>query len=141
MISQVETHKNTITCIIPPNWANPIAELEIKVNAYFSKLNQNIEKGSLKVVGERYVLFRGNNLSIDFVNSIQENFDFSTSEESLEFSQNFLYDFGSSIGKFFLNIIFSFQELMLKISSSTTQIIKIRLLLIILPLCLFLILA
>jgi len=92
-------NNDTVTCIIPSKWSSPIAKLEIKVNEHFSRLHQSIEKGLLKVDKDRYVLFRANSLSIDFNEMIKESFDFNDSLETFEFSQNFLYDLGYSIGK------------------------------------------
>jgi len=95
----INRDNETVTCVIPSIWSKPIAKLEIKVNDHFSRLFQSLDKGFLKVDKVRYVLFRANSLSVDFNLMIKENFDFNSNLESFEFSQNFLYDFGYSIGK------------------------------------------
>jgi len=90
---------HTVTCQIPDQWAPPIAKLEIQVNKYFSRLKQDLDLGTITVGDERYLLFRGHSLAVDFLTMVQQTFEFDGDGESLEFAQNFLYDLGYSIGK------------------------------------------
>eukprot|EP01130_Rhizamoeba_saxonica_P011824 TRINITY_DN4929_c0_g2_i1.p1 TRINITY_DN4929_c0_g2~~TRINITY_DN4929_c0_g2_i1.p1 ORF type:complete len:1295 (-),score=275.79 TRINITY_DN4929_c0_g2_i1:35-3886(-) len=95
-----EESKNlTVTCIVPEQWARPMAELENEINGYFSGLNQNLDMGSITVSGDRYILFRAHSIGYEFEKMIQGMSNFTTKEEGLEFSQNFLYDLGHSLGK------------------------------------------
>jgi predicted hydrocarbon binding protein len=90
---------HTVTCHIPDQWAPPIARLEIQVNKYFSRLKQDLDLGTITVGEERYLLFRGHSLAVDFLKMIQASFEFDNEHDSVEFAQNFLYDLGSGIGK------------------------------------------
>jgi serine/threonine protein kinase len=91
-------HAHTVTCSIPDRWAPPIAKLELQVNKYFSRLKQDLDLGTITVGDERYLLFRGHSLAVDFLQMVQSSFAFDSETESLEFAQNFLYDLGVAIG-------------------------------------------
>lgn len=97
--SDSSTHTRTVTCMAPEKWAPPLAKLEVQVNKYFSKLKQDLDMGTIHVNDERYVLFRGKSLALDFLNMVRSSFSFESEEQSLEFSQNFLYDLGYAVGK------------------------------------------
>lgn len=92
-------HAHTVTCSIPDRWAPPIAKLELQVNKYFSRLKQDLDLGTITVGDERYLLFRGHSLAVDFLQMVQSSFAFDSESESLEFAQNFLYDLGVAIGR------------------------------------------
>lgn len=89
----------TVTCKAPEKWTPPLAKLEIQVNKYFSKLKQDLDMGTIHVNDERYLLFRGKSLAVDFMDMVRSSFLFDNEDQSLEFSQNFLYDLGYAVGK------------------------------------------
>lgn len=97
--SDTSPHTRTVTCKAPEKWAPPLAKLEITVNNYFSKLKQDLNRGTITVNEERYLLFRGHSLAVDFMKMVKESFNFDNEDQSLEFAQNFLYDLGYAIGK------------------------------------------
>jgi serine/threonine protein kinase len=97
--SEAPPRTKTVTCQVPPKWASSIAKLELVVNKYFSRLRQDLQSGTITIGDERYLLMRSTSLTMDFFETMKQSFEFATDEESVEFSQNFLYDLGYYLGK------------------------------------------
>eukprot|EP01127_Copromyxa_protea_P010497 TRINITY_DN2552_c0_g2_i1.p1 TRINITY_DN2552_c0_g2~~TRINITY_DN2552_c0_g2_i1.p1 ORF type:complete len:1280 (+),score=216.70 TRINITY_DN2552_c0_g2_i1:44-3883(+) len=106
----------TITCDIPPLWSEPIAAIEVEVNGDFSNLKQNLDMGTINIHKQRLLLFRADNLTVNFVEFAQRIFKFEAKKEaeildSLPavskdkgnaaqlFAQNLLYQIGCGVGQ------------------------------------------
>eukprot|EP01124_Arcella_intermedia_P034880 TRINITY_DN8731_c0_g2_i1.p1 TRINITY_DN8731_c0_g2~~TRINITY_DN8731_c0_g2_i1.p1 ORF type:complete len:881 (+),score=243.33 TRINITY_DN8731_c0_g2_i1:314-2644(+) len=90
----------TVTCHIPAKWAQPIADIELKINRHFSQLGQDFDNGTIYVGQQRYILMRGESFASDFLRTIRAGFGLSENKaECLDISQKFLYELGIEIGK------------------------------------------
>lgn len=82
----------------PPDFAPIFDKAEGFVADYFSKLDIDQIKGSIKIDDERYVLMRASSLSIDFLNKVKSLYADKGEDEAIRIGQNFLFDISHVIG-------------------------------------------
>uniref|UniRef100_A0A6B2KWY3 Protein kinase domain-containing protein n=1 Tax=Arcella intermedia TaxID=1963864 RepID=A0A6B2KWY3_9EUKA len=119
------TNTSTVTCIIPPIWSLPTAQLEVKVNRHFSRLKQDLEDGTILVSRQRYLLFRAENFVSDIIRTIQVSFDLPKNEEISDIANSFLYSLGSYIGKEDSKELFKRTALTDKVTKITSAFVNI----------------
>eukprot|EP01126_Amoeba_proteus_P061267 TRINITY_DN8208_c0_g1_i2.p1 TRINITY_DN8208_c0_g1~~TRINITY_DN8208_c0_g1_i2.p1 ORF type:complete len:727 (+),score=165.29 TRINITY_DN8208_c0_g1_i2:247-2181(+) len=91
--------QQTITCEIPPIWSEPIAAIEVEINGEFSGLQQNLDHGTISLKKKRLLLFRADNLTLNFIEFSKSLFDFPKEADALCFAQNLQYQIGYGIGQ------------------------------------------
>jgi signal transduction histidine kinase len=75
------------------------AELEALVGRHFEERRHAPERGTVEVLGERYVLVRAASLSVEFFRLCEELFGEGREAEAAEFARNILFDLAHAIGK------------------------------------------
>ena len=88
---------NTVS--VPDNFYQVFLTAQNYVKNYFSKNQQDPQKGSIKFSGERYILVRAASMSIEFFDMMALLYKDRGEKEARTLSFNFLFDIAHSIGK------------------------------------------
>lgn len=87
------------TVIVPEGLAPLFGEIETKVEDHFNDFNFDPISGEITVHGQRYVLFRSDSMSYEFMDFIKERYSDRPEKEAISIGNNFLYDNSKVIGK------------------------------------------
>jgi len=69
------------------------------VEQYFQDKSHNPKEGSIEIFGQRYILVRGDSLSVDLFELMKERYQDAGDLEAIEASRRILYDMAHTIGK------------------------------------------
>ncbi|MDG1332365.1 MAG: histidine kinase dimerization/phosphoacceptor domain -containing protein [Crocinitomicaceae bacterium] len=87
------------TVIVPEHFSPLFAETEPIMREYFSDFKSNPESGEITAHGERYLLFRSDSLSYEFLDFIKQRYSDRPEEEAISIGNNFLFDNAKVTGK------------------------------------------
>lgn len=87
------------TVFVPPDQASLFLGIEEKVQEYFNDVYLDPESGEITVAGERYVLFRSDSMSYEFMEFIKKRYENLPEQEAISIGNNFQYDNAKVIGK------------------------------------------
>lgn len=96
---QRDKQKSPATVIVPDEVSDFFESIENKVRAYFDDVFFDPVSGEITVHGQRYVLFRSNSMSVDFMEFIKNRYSDRPESEAISIGNNFLYDNAKVIGK------------------------------------------
>ena len=97
MNSPSDTALNTVS--VPDDFHQIFLKAQNYVRNYFSTIQRDPEKGSIKFSGERYILIRAASMSKEFFDMMANLYKDRGEEEARALSFNFLFDIAHSIGK------------------------------------------
>jgi DNA-binding CsgD family transcriptional regulator/predicted hydrocarbon binding protein len=92
-----DTALNTVS--VPKDLHQVFLTAQNYVKNYFSITQQNPEKGSIEISGERYILVRAASMSKEFFDMMTLLYKDRGEKEARDLSLNFLFDIAHSIGK------------------------------------------
>lgn len=69
------------------------------VKRYFSERSENPSQGTIEIAGQRYILVRGDSLSVDLFGLMMERYQDVGADEAIEVARSFLFDIAHTIGK------------------------------------------
>jgi len=92
-------HDRPTTVTVPEAFSKVFAEVESKVDRYFDEFHFDPDSGEINVHGQRYVLFRTDSLSYEFIDLLKERYADRPENEAISIGNNFLYDNAKVIGK------------------------------------------
>ena len=95
----IEEVKEPETVIVPEPLKNSFLSIENQIRTYFNDLNIDPESGEITAYGQRYILFRADSLSHEFLDFIKERYADRPAHEAISIGNNFLYDNAKVIGK------------------------------------------
>lgn len=96
----VRAHAEALRTVrVPGAMAAPFVQAEDAVGRYFAGLLADPSKGTIEILGERYVLVRGAALSVEFVSLLEQLFGDGGGHEATDYARHMLYDLGHAIGK------------------------------------------
>lgn len=87
------------TVSVPDEISALFEEVEVKVDGYFSDFHFDPDSGEINVHGQRYVLFRTDSLSYEFIDLLKDRYANRPESEAISIGNNFLYDNAKVIGK------------------------------------------
>jgi two-component sensor histidine kinase/predicted hydrocarbon binding protein len=87
------------TVIVPAEFSELFASIEDKVDAHFDDFHFDPVSGEITVEGQRYVLFRSDSMSHEFMDFMLERYSDRSEKEAASIANNFLYDNAKVIGK------------------------------------------
>ena len=87
------------TVRVPGAMAPLFARAEEAVARCFATFHADPSKGTIEVLGERYVLVRGAALSVEFFSLIEHLFGADQEAEAADYARHMLFDLGHAIGK------------------------------------------
>ena len=96
---QRERQSVPTTVIVPDDVADLFGSIEDKVRQHFDDVFFDPVSGEITVHGQRYVLFRSNSMSVDFMEFIKNRYRDRPESEAISIGNNFLYDNAKVIGK------------------------------------------
>lgn len=91
--------KGPSTVMVPEPMSELFKSIEDKVDEYFDDIHFDPNSGEIVIHGQRYVLFRTDSLSYEFIDLIKERYSDKTEHEAISIGNNFLYDNAKVIGK------------------------------------------
>lgn len=94
-----EDGQRPATVLVPEEISGLFAEIEEKVEEYFDDFHFDPVSGEITVHGQRYVLFRTDSMSYEFMDFIKERYADRPEKEAISIANNFLYDNSKVIGK------------------------------------------
>ncbi len=97
MNSPSDTALHTVS--VPGDFQQIFLKAQEYVKNYFSSLEHEPEKGSIRFSGERYILVRASSMSKEFFDMMTLLYKDRGQKEARELSLNFLFDIAHSIGK------------------------------------------
>ncbi|MCK5162634.1 MAG: XylR N-terminal domain-containing protein [Desulfobacula sp.] len=92
-----DTALNTVS--VPDDFRPIFLKAQNYVRNYFSTIQRDPEKGSIKFSGERYILIRAASMSKEFFDMMMNLYKDRGEKEARTLSFNFLFDIAHSIGK------------------------------------------
>ncbi len=87
------------TVKVPQQFEEIFAKAEETVSGYFATRRDDPSKGTIEIVGERYILVRAASLSVEFFALVTRLFGEDRQGEADEFARNILFDLAHFIGK------------------------------------------
>ncbi len=87
------------TVIVPDEISELFGTIEVMIREYFNDVNFDPNSGEITIHGQRYVLFRSDSLSYEFLDLIKERYSNRPEQEAISIGNNFLYDNAKVIGK------------------------------------------
>ena len=87
------------TVIVPDAMSGLFGGVETKIRSYFNDLIYDPNSGEITIEGQRYVLFRSDSMSHEFLELIKERYADRSEHEAVSIGNNFLYDIAKVIGK------------------------------------------
>jgi len=97
MKSLSDTDLRTVS--VPGDFQQIFLKAQKYVKNYFSSLQHEPEKGSIRFSGERYILIRASSMSKEFFDMMRLLYQDRGQKEARDLSLNFLFDIAHSIGK------------------------------------------
>jgi two-component sensor histidine kinase/predicted hydrocarbon binding protein len=98
-----DLHNNPVqrpeTVIAPEGIAGLFGAIEDKVDSHFKDFHFDPKSGEITIQGQRYVLFRSDSMSYEFLDVIKERYRDKSEQEAASIGINFLYDIAKVIGK------------------------------------------
>ncbi len=91
--------KGPSTVMVPDEVSELFASIETKVDDYFDDFHFDTDSGEISIHGQRYVLFRTDSMSYEFIDLIKERYSDRPEHEAISIGNNFLYDNAKVIGK------------------------------------------
>jgi hypothetical protein len=98
LLSQKE-NKGPHTVDVPEAFAEIFANVENKVGKHFDDIHFDPLSGEITVHGQRYILFRSDSMSFEFMEFIKERYADRSEKEAVSIGNNFLFDNAKVIGK------------------------------------------
>ncbi len=87
------------TVKVPPEIEGPFADAEAIVSRAFADKRSDPTRGTIEIIGERYILVRAAALSVEFFSLVSELYGAGREREADEFTRNILFDLAHSLGK------------------------------------------
>ena len=87
------------TVRVPPEHEPLFARAEEVVSRFFRDQRADPERGTIEIVGERYVLLRGASLSVELVKLAEELYGPGREDEAAAFAHRILFDLSHATGK------------------------------------------
>ncbi len=87
------------TVNVPEDFAPLFLKAEQDVRQYFEQRSENPAQGTIEISGQRYILVRGDSLSVDLFQLMKERYQEAGDQEATDVSRSFLYDMARTIGK------------------------------------------
>lgn len=87
------------TVYVPEPFSELFGKVEKDVNEYFNDFHYDPTSGEITVKGQRYVLFRTDSLSHEFIDFIKERYKDIPEHEAVSIGNNFQFDNAKVIGK------------------------------------------
>ena len=87
------------TVNVPEGMSGLFGKVENDVNEYFNDFHYDPLSGEIVVHGQRYVLFRTDSMSHEFIDFIKERYKDVPENEAISIGNNFLFDNAKVIGK------------------------------------------
>ena len=94
-----ENGQRQATVIVPDSLSEIFGAVEKKVEEHFTDFNYDPVSGEITVHGQRYILFRSDSMSYEFMDFIKERYSDRSEKEAESIGNNFLYDNSKVIGK------------------------------------------
>lgn len=94
-----EVVERPATVIVPEELSELFGQIEAKVDEHFHDFNFDPVSGEITVHGQRYVLFRSDSMSHEFMDFIKERYSNRPEREAVSIGNNFLYDNSKVIGR------------------------------------------
>lgn len=86
------------TVQVPIQFESIFAAAEKNLSDFFCSRKDNPERGTIEILGERYLLLRAAPLAVEFFQQIEHIFDLGNKSEANQFCRSFLYDLAHTIG-------------------------------------------
>jgi signal transduction histidine kinase len=83
----------------PAAFEESFARAEKVVSEYFRSRRDDPERGTIEVVGERYVLVRAASLSVEFFRLVRDLYGRDRRAEADDFARNLLFDLAQAVGR------------------------------------------
>ena len=87
------------TVIVPEPFSPLFGKVEKEIDEYFNEYNYDPVSGDISIYGQRYVLFRSDSLSHEFIDFIKERYQDVPESEAISIANNFLFDNAKVTGK------------------------------------------
>ncbi len=87
------------TVRVPAAIEEPFRRAEALVSEYFAARRDEPERGTIEILGERYVLVRASALSFEFFTLVEGLYGPGREEEAHAFARNILYDLSHAVGR------------------------------------------
>ena len=94
-----EDGQRPATVIVPDTFSEIFGAIEEKVAEHFTDFNYDPVSGEITVHGQRYILFRSDSMSYEFIDFIKERYSDRSEKEAESIGHNYLYDNSKVIGK------------------------------------------
>ena len=94
-----EDGQRPATVIVPDSLSELFGGIEEKVEEHFTDFNYDPVSGEITAHGQRYILFRSDSMSYEFMDFIKERYSDRPEKEAESIGNNFLYDNAKVIGK------------------------------------------
>ena len=94
-----EDGQRPATVIVPDAFSEIFGAIEEKVAEHFTDFNYDPVSGEITVHGQRYILFRSDSMSYEFIDFIKERYSDRSEKEAESIGHNYLYDNSKVIGK------------------------------------------
>ncbi len=87
------------TVKVPDSFESPFIKAEHDVRSYFEQRTENPAEATIEIAGQRYILVRGDSLSVDLFGLLKEQYLDAGDQEATDASRSMLYDIARTIGR------------------------------------------
>ena len=95
----IEEGQRPRTVIVPEPISALFGEIEEKVEKHFDDFHFDPVSGEITIKGQRYILFRSDSMSYEFMDFIKERYSDRPEKEAVSIANNFLFDNSKVIGR------------------------------------------